>query len=124
MSKDKSILKSRKIQDRAILKIAKHVLKVESDAVAALSKRLGVDFPKIVHALSDGKGRLIVTGMGKSGLIGQKISATMSSIGLSTVYMHAAEAIHGDLGLIFKNDTIIAFLISLDCDAPIKIPSN
>ncbi|MBT3515672.1 MAG: KpsF/GutQ family sugar-phosphate isomerase [Nitrospina sp.] len=121
MSKDKSILKSRKIQDRAILKIAKHVLKVESDAVAALSKRLGVDFPKIVHALSDRKGRLIVTGMGKSGLIGQKISATMSSVGLSTVYMHAAEAIHGDLGLISKNDTIIALSNSGETEEIIKL---
>ena len=51
-----------------------------------------------------GKGRLIVTGMGKSGLIGQKIAASMSSVGLTTIYMHAAEAIHGDLGLISKND--------------------
>ena len=107
MSNDKSILKRRKIQDRAILKTAKHVLKIESDAVAALSKRLGADFPKIVHALRDGKERLIVTGMGKSGLIGQKIAASMSSVGLTAIYMHAAEAIHGDLGLISKNDIII-----------------
>jgi arabinose-5-phosphate isomerase len=108
MINDKSILKSREIQDRALLKTAKRVLKVESDSVAALAKRLGADFTKTVHALGDGKGRLIITGMGKSGLIGQKIAATMSSVGLPTIYMHAAEAIHGDLGLISQNDNIIA----------------
>ena len=108
MPDDKNSLKNRKIQDRALLKTAKHVLKIESDAVASLANRLGKDFPKVVHALNDGKGRLIITGMGKSGLIGQKIAATMSSVGLPAVYMHAAEAIHGDLGLISQNDIIIA----------------
>ena len=68
MASDKSILKSREIQDRALLKTAKRVLKVESDAVASLARRLGADFSKTVHALSDGEGRLIITGMGKSGL--------------------------------------------------------
>ena len=101
-------LKYKKTQDRALLKTAKRVLKVESDAVAALAKRLGADFPCVVHALNDSKGRLIITGMGKSGLIGQKIAATMSSVGLPAIYMHAAEAVHGDLGLISKNDIIIA----------------
>ena len=108
MAKDKSILKRREIQDRAILKAAKRVLKIESDAVASLAKRLGPNFLNSVHALGDENSRLIITGMGKSGLIGQKIAATMSSVGLSAVYMHAAEAIHGDLGLISKKDIIIA----------------
>jgi len=121
MINDKSILKSREIQDRALLKTAKRVLKVESDSVAALARRLGADFPKTVHALSDGKGRLIITGMGKSGLIGQKIAATMSSVGLPTIYMHAAEAIHGDLGLISQNDTIIALSNSGETEEIIKL---
>ena len=121
MANDKSILKSREIQDRALLKTAKRVLKVESDAVASLARRIGTDFSKTVHALSDGNGRLIITGMGKSGLIGQKIAATMSSVGLSTVYMHAAEAIHGDLGLISKNETIIALSNSGETEEIIKL---
>ena len=121
MINDKSILKSREIQDRALLKTAKRVLKVESDSVAALARRLGADFPKTVHALSDGKGRLIITGMGKSGLIGQKIAATMSSVGLPTIYIHAAEAIHGDLGLISQNDTIIALSNSGETEEIIKL---
>jgi arabinose-5-phosphate isomerase len=121
MSNDKSILKRRKIQDRAILKTAKYVLKVESDAVADLAKRLGVDFQKTVHKLCNKKGSLIVTGMGKSGLIGQKIAASMSSVGLTAIYMHAAEAIHGDLGLISKNDTIIALSNSGETEEIIKL---
>ena len=122
MNNYKGILKRREIQDRAILKTAKYVLKVESDAVAALAKRLGVDFPKIVHALSsEGMERLVVTGMGKSGLIGQKIAASMSSVGLTAIYMHAAEAIHGDLGLISKNDIIIALSNSGETEEIIKL---
>ena len=121
MINDKSILKSREIQDRALLKTAKRVLKIESDSVAALAGRLGADFPKTVHALSDGKGRLIITGMGKSGLIGQKIAATMSSVGLPTNYIHAAEAIHGALGLISQNDTIIALSNSGETEEIIKL---
>ena len=122
MNNYKGILKRREIQDRAILKTAKYVLKVESDAVAALAKRLGVDFPKTVHALSgEGMERLVVTGMGKSGLIGQKIAASMSSVGLTAIYMHAAEAIHGDLGLISKNDIIIALSNSGETEEIIKL---
>ena len=121
MAKDKSILKRREIQDRAILKAAKRVLKIESDAVASLAKRLGPNFLNSVHALGDEKSRLIITGMGKSGLIGQKIAATMSSVGLSAVYMHAAEAIHGDLGLISKKDIIIALSNSGETEEIIKL---
>jgi arabinose-5-phosphate isomerase len=121
MGKDKSILKRREIQDRAILKAAKRVLKIESDAVASLAKRLGPSFLNSVHALGDENSRLIITGMGKSGLIGQKIAATMSSVGLSAVYMHAAEAIHGDLGLISKKDIIIALSNSGETEEIIKL---
>ena len=108
MSVSKNKSKNKNAQNRALLKTAKRVLKIESDAVAALANRLGADFPNVVNALSDRKGRLIITGMGKSGLIGQKIAATMSSVGLPAVFMHAAEAIHGDLGLIAHNDVVIA----------------
>ena len=113
--------KNNKAQDRILLKTAKRVLKIESAAVAALVSRLGKDFTSVVHALSHEKGRLIITGMGKSGLIGQKIAATMSSVGLPAVYMHAAEAIHGDLGLISKNDTIIALSKSGETEEIIKL---
>ena len=74
MTIHKNSLKNKKTQDRMLLKTAKRVFKIESDAVASLGNRLGGDFPNVVYALSNRKGRLIITGMGKSGLIGQKIS--------------------------------------------------
>ncbi len=121
MSVSKNKSKNKTAQNRALLKTAKRVLKIESDAVAALANRLGADFPNVVNALSDWKGRLIITGMGKSGLIGQKIAATMSSVGLPAVFMHAAEAIHGDLGLIARNDVVIAISNSGETEEIIKL---
>lgn len=121
MSVSKNKSKNKNAQNRALLKTAKRVLKIESDAVAALANRLGADFPNVVNALSDRKGRLIITGMGKSGLIGQKIAATMSSVGLPAVFMHAAEAIHGDLGLIAHNDVVIAISNSGETEEIIKL---
>jgi len=121
MSVSKNKSKNKNAQNRALLKTAKRVLKIESDAVAALANRLGADFPNVVNALSDRKGRLIITGMGKSGLIGQKIAATMSSVGLPAVFMHAAEAIHGDLGLIARNDVVIAISNSGETEEIIKL---
>jgi len=121
MPVSKSSSKKKAATNRTLLNTAKRVLKIESDAVAALADRLGTDFPKVIHALSDRKGRLIITGMGKSGLIGQKIAATMSSVGLPAVYMHAAEAIHGDLGLISHNDVVIAISNSGETEEIIKL---
>ncbi len=121
MPVSKSSSKKKAATNRTLLNTAKRVLKIESDAVAALADRLGTDFPKVIHALNDRKGRLIITGMGKSGLIGQKIAATMSSVGLPAVYMHAAEAIHGDLGLISHNDVVIAISNSGETEEIIKL---
>jgi arabinose-5-phosphate isomerase len=92
----------------SLIETAKRVFKIESDAVAALAARLGSDFSEAVHVLDRKEGRLFVTGMGKSGLIGKKIAATMSSVGLPAVFVHAAEGIHGDLGLVSRNDRVIA----------------
>ncbi|KMP11092.1 D-arabinose 5-phosphate isomerase [Candidatus Nitromaritima sp. SCGC AAA799-C22] len=103
------------------MRTAKRVLKIESDAVAALADRLDSNFSRVVHALEKRKGRLIVTGMGKSGLIGQKIAATMSSIGLPAVYLHAAEGVHGDLGLISRDDLVIAISYSGETEEILKL---
>jgi arabinose-5-phosphate isomerase len=92
----------------SLIETAKRVLKIESDAVAALANRLSLDFSEAVHVLNRKEGRLFVTGMGKSGLIGKKIAATMSSVGLPAVFVHAAEGVHGDLGLVSPNDRVIA----------------
>lgn len=88
--------------------IAKKVLKIERDAISGLIKRVGPDFERAVNALYRTKGRVIVTGMGKPGFIAQKISATLSSTGTPSLYLHPAEALHGDLGRVTRDDIIIA----------------
>jgi len=90
------------------IKRAKEVLRIESEAISALIERLGPDFQKAVEHLYDCKGRIVVTGMGKGGIIGQKVSATLSSIGHPSLWLHPAEAIHGDLGRVIKEDVVIA----------------
>ena len=91
-----------------ILKRAKEVFRLEAEAVAALAHKLDENFVRAVEALYSCKGRVVVTGMGKAGIIGQKISATLSSLGTPSVWLHSAEAIHGDLGRVTKNDIVIA----------------
>ena len=95
-------------QNLKILKDARFVFKIEAEAVAALARRLDDNFVRAVEALYSCKGRVVVTGMGKAGIIGQKISATLSSLGTPSVWLHSAEAIHGDLGRVTKNDIVIA----------------
>ena len=88
--------------------IAKKVLKMESDAIASLIPRIDANFAKIVKLIYKVKGRIIVTGMGKPGFIAQKISATLSSTGTPSLYLHPAEALHGDLGRVTEEDLILA----------------
>lgn len=90
------------------IKLAKEVLKIESEAISNLTRRLNKNFQKAVDELYNCKGRIVVTGMGKAGIIGQKISATLSSIGRPSLWMHPAEAIHGDLGRVIKDDVVLA----------------
>jgi arabinose-5-phosphate isomerase len=90
------------------IKRAKEVLRIESEAISSLIKRLDRDFKKAVELLHGCQGRIVVTGMGKAGIIGQKISATLSSIGRPSLWLHPAEAIHGDLGRVKKKDVVIA----------------
>jgi arabinose-5-phosphate isomerase len=87
---------------------AKKVLEIESDAIRELIPRLDESFDRAVDTLIACTGRVVVTGMGKSGLIGQKISATLASIGTPSLYLHPADAIHGDLGRIVKDDALVA----------------
>ncbi|MFH1655371.1 MAG: KpsF/GutQ family sugar-phosphate isomerase [Candidatus Omnitrophota bacterium] len=86
---------------------AKEVLKIESDAIRSLISRIDKKFKKAVDLIYNCKGRVVVTGMGKGGIIGQKISATMSSVGTPSLWLHSAEAIHGDLGRVAKDDVVI-----------------
>jgi arabinose-5-phosphate isomerase len=91
----------------SILKIAKDTINIESNAIANLSNLLDEDFSDSVQLIYNSKGRVIITGIGKSAIIANKIVATLNSTGTPSVFMHAADAIHGDLGLILKNDVVI-----------------
>ncbi len=91
-----------------LLAIARHVLRIESEAVAALSGKLTDSFVAAVDMIAAAPGRVVVTGMGKSGLVGKKIAATLASTGTPAFFVHPAEASHGDLGMITGRDVIIA----------------
>jgi arabinose-5-phosphate isomerase len=90
-----------------IIDIAKRVLTIEANAVSALTDRLNSDFEKAVEIIFQSKGRVVVTGMGKSGLVGKKIAATLASTGTPAFFLHPAEASHGDLGMVTSDDVII-----------------
>jgi len=100
---------------------AKRVLMQESKAIAKLSKKIDGNFKKIIDMLSKSKGRVIVTGMGKPGFIAQKVSATLSSTGTPSLYLHPAEALHGDLGRVTQDDVIIAFSNSGETEEVVKL---
>jgi arabinose-5-phosphate isomerase len=90
------------------LDTARRVLQIEAQAIQDLLARLDDSFDKAVSLLFSCKGRVVVTGMGKSGLVGRKISATLSSTGTPSFFLHPAEAVHGDLGMIARGDAILA----------------
>jgi len=93
------------------LETARRVLRIEAEALNDMQARLDSRFERAVEMLlacKDHKGRVVVTGMGKSGLIGRKIAATFSSTGTPSVFLHPAEALHGDLGMLQAGDTVLA----------------
>ena len=92
---------------RASLQRAKTVLRIEAEAVRQLIPRLGTAFERAVDLLIGCKGRVVVTGMGKAGIIGQKLSATLASTGTPSLWIHPADAVHGDLGRVTKDDVVI-----------------
>ena len=100
--------------------IAKKVLTIERDALTSLIARIGPGFDKVIDAIYRTKGRIIVTGMGKPGFIAQKISATLSSTGTPSLYLHPAEALHGDLGRVTKDDLILALSNSGETEEIVK----
>ena len=92
---------------QSILNTAKNTIKLESKAIEHIAELLTDDFAKSVELIYNSKGRVIITGVGKSAIIANKIVATLNSTGTPAVFMHAADAIHGDLGLILKDDVVI-----------------
>jgi arabinose-5-phosphate isomerase len=100
------------MKKKDIIQTGREVLEIEAKALASLVPRLDDHFVKAVDLLSKTKSRVIVTGMGKSGLIGRKIAATLASCGTPALFIHPAEAGHGDLGMILKDDIILAISYS------------
>jgi arabinose-5-phosphate isomerase len=96
--------------------IARKVLEIEAQAILDLVPNLGESFDRAVETLVACAGRVVVTGMGKSGLIAQKVSATLASTGTPSLFLHPAEAIHGDLGRIVKGDVVLVISYSGETD--------
>ncbi len=96
--------------------IAENVVRIEAEALRALADRIAGpmarDFERAIEMLYDCTGRVVVTGMGKSGLIARKVAATLSSTGTPALYLHPAEALHGDLGMIVRGDVVLAMSAS------------
>lgn len=103
------------------IEIAKKVLQIEADAVSSLIGRIDRTFERAVNIILNSNGRVVVTGMGKSGLVGKKIAATLASTGTPSFFMHPAEASHGDLGMVTADDVIIAISNSGETDEIIGI---
>lgn len=104
-----------------LLDIAKHVLSTESAAITSLIDKLDSNFERAVEAIYSSKGRTVITGMGKSGLIGKKIASTLSSTGTPTLFLHPAEAGHGDLGMVTRDDIVIALSNSGETEEILKL---
>ncbi len=104
-----------------LIERAKRVLTIESEAIKALVGRINDTFLRAVDIIYSSKGRTIVTGMGKSGIIGKKIAATLSSTGTPAVFLHPAEAAHGDLGMVTDEDVVLALSNSGETEELIKL---
>jgi len=94
----------------SIVERGRRVLQLESEALAAIQRRLGDEFARAVELVAASKGRVIVCGVGKSGLVGRKIAATLTSTGTPATFLHPVDSVHGDLGIVGNND--VAILIS------------
>lgn len=104
-----------------ILERAREVLRIEAQSVLEQANKLDQEFVKVVELILKCEGRVVITGMGKSGLVGRKISATLSSTGTPSFFLHPAEAIHGDLGMVTPSDLIIAISNSGENDEIISL---
>src|SRR5205809_5511055 len=97
----------RRMSGPDLRRIAERVLRLEADAILALVPKLDAGFARAVETLRGCAGRVIVTGMGKSGLVGRKIAATLASTGTPAYFLHPAEGVHGDLGMVARGDVVL-----------------
>ncbi len=108
-------------KSKLILDVAREALQTEADALLKMKSELGDEFIRAVETILASNGKVIMTGMGKSGLVARKIAATLASTGTPSFYLHPGEAFHGDLGMISKEDIIIALSYSGETDEVLKI---
>jgi len=104
-----------------LLEQAKRVLKIEAEAITKMAERLNSSFDEAVDLILKCKGRTVITGMGKSGLIGKKISSTLASTGTPSLFLHPAEGSHGDLGMVARGDVAIALSNSGETEEIIRL---
>ena len=104
-----------------ILDVAREALQTEADALQRIKNDIGSEFIKAVETILFNNGKVIMTGMGKSGLIARKIAATLASTGTPSFYLHPGEAFHGDLGMISEEDVVVALSYSGETDEVLKI---
>lgn len=90
-----------------VTEIARNTIRLETLSLKSLEESIGFDFEKIVQLIHESKGKVVITGVGKSGIIAMKIAASLSSTGTPAIYLHAADATHGDLGMVEKKDVVI-----------------
>jgi arabinose-5-phosphate isomerase len=103
------------------LSYAQEILRTEAVAIEAVAARLGDSFLKALDLITDCPGQVVVTGVGKSGIVGQKISATLASTGVPSFYLHAAEAVHGDLGRVRESDVVLALSFSGETEEIVRL---
>ncbi len=103
------------------IEIGRRAIRIEADSLKALEERIGADFDQAVSAILNCQGRIIVTGMGKAGLISQKIASTLASTGSPAIFIHPGDALHGDLGMVTNGDVIIALSNSGETDEVLEI---
>ncbi len=104
-----------------IIRRAREIIGIERDSLAEISRAIDQDFVKAVDLVLESKGRVVVTGMGKSGLVGQKISSTLASVGTPSFFLHPAEAIHGDIGMIAREDVVLAISNSGETEEIVRL---
>lgn len=103
------------------LKQAKEVIHIEAAAIKNLAKQIDKNFAKAVDLIAACQGRLVITGMGKTGIIGRKIAATLSSTGTPSIWMHSAEAVHGDSGQVTNDDVVIVISTSGETEETLRL---
>ena len=107
--------------DSRNVRIAKKVLRIEAKAIQNAIPKIGKSFDSAVDLIYLCSGRLVITGMGKPGIIGRKIAATLASTGTPSLFLHPAEAIHGDVGMVTQQDVVLAISNSGETEEIVKL---